>query len=60
MLDLLANSLRMRPDRIIVGEIRRAKEAEVMFEAIRTGHSAYATFHGDKAEEVYKRLTTRR
>ncbi len=57
MLDLLANSLRMRPDRIIVGEIRRAKEAEVMFEAIRTGHSAYATFHGDKAEEVYKRLT---
>ncbi|MEA3342941.1 MAG: type II/IV secretion system ATPase subunit, partial [archaeon] len=57
MLDLLANSLRMRPDRIIVGEVRRAKEAEVMFEAIRTGHSAYATFHGDKAEEVYKRLT---
>ncbi len=57
MLDLLANSLRMRPDRIIIGEIRRAKEAEVMFEAIRTGHSAYATFHGDKAEEVRKRLT---
>ncbi len=57
MLDLLANSLRMRPDRIIVGEIRRAKEAEVMFEAIRTGHSAYATFHGDKADEVMKRLT---
>jgi flagellar protein FlaI len=27
-----------------------------MFEAIRTGHSAYATFHGDRAEEVYKRL----
>ena len=57
MLDLLTNSLRMRPDRIIIGEIRRTKEAEVMFEAIRTGHSAYATFHGDKAEQVYKRLT---
>ncbi len=57
MLDLLTNALRMRPDRIIIGEIRRAKEAEVMFEAIRTGHSAYATFHGDKASEVYKRLT---
>ncbi len=57
MLDLLANSLRMRPDRIIVGEIRRAKEAEVMFEAIRTGHSAYATFHSDTAEQAYKRLT---
>jgi len=57
MLDLLTNSLRMRPDRIIVGEIRRAKEAEVMFEAIRTGHSAYATFHSDTAEQAYKRLT---
>lgn len=57
MLDLLVNSLRMRPDRIILGEVRRKEEAEVMFEAIRTGHSAYATFHADKAEEVYKRLT---
>jgi archaeal flagellar protein FlaI len=57
MLDLLANALRMRPDRIIIGEIRRQKEAEVMFEAIRTGHSAYASFHGDKADQVYKRLT---
>ena len=56
MLDLLVNALRMRPDRIVVGEIRRKEEAEVMFEAIRTGHSAYATFHGDRANEVYKRL----
>ncbi len=56
MLDLLTNSLRMRPDRIIVGEIRRTKEAEVMFEAIRTGHSAYATFHADNSSEAYKRL----
>jgi len=57
MIDLLANSLRMRPDRIIVGEIRREKEAEVMFEAIRTGHSAYATFHADSAEQAHTRLT---
>ena len=56
MLNLLTNSLRMRPDRIIIGEVRRKEEAEVMFEAIRTGHSAYATFHGDRAEEVFKRL----
>ncbi len=56
MLDLLVNALRMRPDRIIIGEIRRTREAEVMFEAIRTGHSAYATFHADNAEQVYKRL----
>ncbi len=56
MLDLLMNSLRMRPDRIIVGEIRRSKEVEVMFEAIRTGHSAYATFHADSAHQAYQRI----
>lgn len=56
MLDLLTNSLRMRPDRIIIGEIRRSQEVEVMFEAIRTGHSAYATFHADRSDQAYKRL----
>ncbi len=57
MLDLLVNSLRMRPDRIIVGEIRRKKEAEVLFEAIHTGHSVYATVHANSAEETINRLT---
>lgn len=57
MLDLLINSLRMRPDRIVVGEIRRAQEAEVMLEAIRTGHSVYSTFHADRVGEAYRRLT---
>jgi len=56
MLDLLVNSLRMRPDRIIVGEIRRAEEAEVLFEAMHTGHSVYATLHADTAEQTYKRM----
>jgi len=56
MLDLLVNSLRMRPDRIIVGEIRRREEAEVMFEAMHTGHSVYTTFHANTAEEVIRRL----
>lgn len=56
MLDLLVNSLRMRPDRIIVGEIRRAEEAEVLFEAMHTGHSVYATLHADTAELALKRL----
>ncbi len=57
MLDLLVNSLRMRPDRIIVGEIRRKREAEVLFEAIHTGHSVYATVHANDAAETITRLT---
>ncbi len=57
MLDLLANSLRMRPDRIIVGEIRRKREAEVLFEAIHTGHSVYATVHANDTNETITRLT---
>lgn len=57
MLDLLVNSLRMRPDRIIVGEIRRKAEAEVLFEAIHTGHSVYATVHANDAAETITRLT---
>ncbi|MBI2655544.1 type II/IV secretion system ATPase subunit [Candidatus Woesearchaeota archaeon] len=56
MLDLLVNSLRMRPDRIIVGEIRRKREAEVLFEAIHTGHSVYATVHANDAAETITRL----
>jgi flagellar protein FlaI len=46
----------MRPDRIIVGEIRRSKEAEVLFEAINTGHSVYSTLHANTSEETFKRL----
>ena len=57
MLDLLVNSLRMRPDRILVGEIRRQKEAQVLLEAMHTGHSVYATLHANNAEEVIIRLT---
>jgi archaeal flagellar protein FlaI len=57
MLDLMINSLRMRPDRIVVGEIRRADQAEVLFEAMHTGHSVYATLHADTAEQVLKRMT---
>ncbi len=55
--DLLVNSLRMRPDRILVGEVRRKREAETLFEAIHTGHSVYATFHANNAEETVQRLT---
>lgn len=57
MLDLVVNALRMRPDRIVMGEIRRKKEAEVLFEAMHTGHSVYATIHADTGSQVIKRLT---
>jgi len=57
MADLLVNSLRMRPDRILVGEVRRQKEAETLFEAIHTGHSCYTTFHANSAEETLRRFT---
>ncbi|MBL7056001.1 CpaF family protein [Candidatus Woesearchaeota archaeon] len=57
MLDLVVNSLRMRPDRIIVGEIRKKEEAEVLFEAMHTGHSVYGTLHANNVRETINRLT---
>lgn len=56
MLDLLVNSLRMRPDRIILGEMRKEQEAMVLFEAMHTGHSVYSTVHADSAPETISRL----
>ena len=57
MLDCMINTLRMRPDRIIVGEVRKEKELEVMFEAMHTGHSVYSTFHASNVSEAVARLT---
>lgn len=57
MLDLLINSLRMRPDRIVMGEIRKQKEAEVLFEAMHTGHSVYSTLHANTCAQTISRLT---
>jgi flagellar protein FlaI len=57
MLDLMVTSLRMRPDRIIVGEVRRGNEAEVLFEAMHTGHAVYSTLHADNAQQAVRRLT---
>ena len=56
MLDLLVNSLRMRPDRIVLGEMRKQQEAMVLFEAMHTGHSVYSTVHADSAAETISRL----
>lgn len=57
MLDLLVNALRQRPDRIIVGEVRKQREAEILFEAMHTGHAVYATLHADNAVQTIQRLT---
>lgn len=56
MLDLIIAALRMRPDRILVGEIRKKEQAQALFEAMHTGHSVYATMHADTASQVIKRL----
>ncbi len=57
MLDLIIASLRMRPDRMIVGEIRKQEQAQALFEAMHTGHSIYSTMHADTAQQVKRRLT---
>ncbi|HEX3031400.1 MAG TPA: CpaF family protein [Bacillota bacterium] len=55
--DLLVNSLRMRPDRIIIGEVR-GKEALEMLEAMNTGHEgSMSTLHANGPGEAIKRLT---
>lgn len=57
LFDLVRNSLRQRPDVIIVGEIR-GKEAFTLFQAISTGHGGLSTIHADSVEAVFNRLTT--
>jgi flagellar protein FlaI len=58
MLDLMVTALRMRPDRIVLGEMRRQSEAEVLFEAMHTGHSVLSTLHADTAMQALRRLTS--
>ena len=53
MADLLVTVLRMRPDRIIVGEIREPKGASVMLQAANTGHDGtMTTIHANTADRA--------
>lgn len=56
--DLVRNSLRMRPDRIIVGEVR-GKEAFDMLQAMNTGHNgSLTTIHANSPIDALNRLET--
>lgn len=56
--DLVINSLRMRPDRIIVGEVR-GKEAFDMLQAMNTGHTgSMTTMHANGPIDALNRLET--
>jgi pilus assembly protein CpaF len=56
--DLVRNSLRMRPDRIVVGEVRGA-EALDMLQAMNTGHDgSLTTIHANSARDALSRIET--
>ncbi len=57
LFDLLRESLRQRPDYIIVGEVR-GKEAYVLFQGMATGHPSFGTFHAESVETMIQRLVT--
>lgn len=56
--DLIRTSLRMRPDRLIVGEVR-GEEAQELLQALNTGHSgSLSTIHANSAGDALTRLET--
>ena len=55
---LIKTALRMRPDRLIIGEVRGA-EAVDLLQALNTGHSgSLSTIHANSCEDVFSRLET--
>lgn len=56
--DLVYDTLRMRPDRMVVGEVRNREETEALFDVLLAGQArgSYATFHAQSADEAVSRL----
>ncbi len=54
--ELIKTSLRMRPDRIIIGEIRDGKALLDMLNGLNTGHSGLCTGHGNSSAGMLKRM----
>ena len=58
ILDLVRNSLRMRPDRIVVGEVRGAESLD-MLQAMNTGHEgSISTLHANSPRDAISRMET--
>ncbi|WP_051656887.1 CpaF family protein [Butyrivibrio sp. AE3004] len=55
--DLIKSSLRMRPDRIVIGEVR-GDECVDMLQAMNTGHISMSTGHANTAKDMLSRLET--
>jgi len=55
LFDLVKAAMRMRPDILVVGEVR-GEEAYVLFQAISTGHGGLCTLHADEVTSAIQRL----
>ncbi|MCX6772841.1 MAG: ATPase, T2SS/T4P/T4SS family, partial [Candidatus Micrarchaeota archaeon] len=58
MMELVRDSLRMRPDRVVVGEVRQPAEARAFVESALSGQAkgCYATFHAQSARDAVLRM----
>jgi flagellar protein FlaI len=58
LFQLVKTTMRMRPDILVVGEVR-GEEAYVLFQAISTGHGGLCTLHADDVTSAIQRLTSK-
>jgi archaeal flagellar protein FlaI len=58
LFDLVKAAMRMRPDVLVVGEVR-GEEAYVLFQAISTGHGGLCTLHADDVASAVQRLVSK-